>query len=127
MPRSTTGAGSEKRTRRTMTERTEKPVRILVALDASRRVDRLLDVAAALAAHRKAELAALLIEDVNLFHLAELPFATEVDSVCGIERKVDPLEMSHIIQLRVAQVRQMLMQLGRSRRLQVSLTVVRGH
>lgn len=110
-----------------MSERGEKPVRILVALDASRRSVRALDLAAALAARRNAELVALVVENVNLFNLAELPFAMEIDCMLGVERKVDPSSMMHSMQLCISHVREMLAQLSSSKRVQSSLTVVRGH
>ncbi|PKN22384.1 MAG: hypothetical protein CVU64_24985, partial [Deltaproteobacteria bacterium HGW-Deltaproteobacteria-21] len=54
--------------------------RILVAMDPSYRSVGALDVAAELAARLGAELSAVFVEDVDLLHLAELPFAMEIGS-----------------------------------------------
>ncbi|WP_054774730.1 hypothetical protein [Methylogaea oryzae] len=51
--------------------------RILVALDATRHNPAALEAATLLAARTRAELLALFVEDLGLFHLAQLPFAME--------------------------------------------------
>lgn len=60
--------------------------RILVALDESPRSAAALTAAAALAAELDAELAGLFIEDINLQHLAGLPFAREFSLLSGVGR-----------------------------------------
>lgn len=110
-----------------MTAPIEKPVRILVALDASVQSGTALGIAAALAARCNAELCALFIEDVNLIHLAEYPFAMEVDSMSGVERKLDKMTMARSLEDRLAQARQLLSQVTQSARVQATLRVVRGH
>ena len=61
-------------------------VRILVALDDSPRSAAALAAAASLAAEFDAELAGLFIEDLNLQHLAGLPFAREFSLLSGVGR-----------------------------------------
>ncbi|MEN8261495.1 MAG: universal stress protein [Pseudomonadota bacterium] len=110
-----------------MTVPTEKPVRILVALDASMQNSSALGMAAALAARCSAELRALFVEDVNLIHLAGYPFAMEIDSVSGVERKVDELTMARSLEDRIAQTRHILTRVTRSTSVRATLRVVRGH
>src|SRR5512134_2155046 len=52
--------------------------RILVAVDPSRKSLLALQAAASLAAHLDAEVIGILVEDTNLFRLAEMPFIQEV-------------------------------------------------
>lgn len=60
-------------------ERTDFAVRrIVIALDATCETLPALEAAAALAARWRAELRALFVEDVSLFHIAELPFTRQV-------------------------------------------------
>ena len=52
--------------------------RIVVGLDAGPRDRAALEAAAQLAARMQAELVGLFVEDIDLLHLAGLPFAREV-------------------------------------------------
>lgn len=63
-------------------------IRILVALDESPRSAAALTAAAELAAELDAELAGLFIEDINLQHLAGLPFAREFSLLSGVGRPI---------------------------------------
>ena len=66
----------------------ERPagLRIWVALDESPRSTAALTAAAALAGELDAELAGLFVEDVNLQHLFDLPFAREFSVLTGAGR-----------------------------------------
>lgn len=109
-----------------MTEKDQTPARILVALTASRRDFRALELAASLAAHKQAELLALFVEDINLFNLAGLPFAKEIDRVCAVERELDNLRLARAQKSRIDQIQQALDQLIGRLQIQASFRVVRG-
>ena len=109
-----------------MTEKDEAPARILVALTASRRDFRALELAASLAAHKQAELLALFVEDINLFNLAELPFAKEIDRACAVERELDNLRLARAQKSRIDQIQQALDRLIERLQIQASFKVVRG-
>ncbi len=110
-----------------MTEKTHATVRVLVAFDAWRHDAEALEMAAGMAARRQAELLALFIEDINLMNLAELPFATEIDRFCAVERRLDRVRVARHLRARAAQLRGLIDEL--SERLQVSgsLKILRGH
>lgn len=57
--------------------------RMLVVLDCFQDHQAILNIASHLAVKQKMEISALFVEDVNLVHLAGLPFAREVDRVNG--------------------------------------------
>jgi nucleotide-binding universal stress UspA family protein len=101
--------------------------RILVALDASRQSRCTLEIAASLAARRKAELLALFIEDVNLIHLAGLPFAREIDRISASERQFDAPVMSRGLRTQLHLIRQLLAQVTQDTTLNTSLKILRGH
>jgi hypothetical protein len=117
---------SEKKKATAMTEKDDAPARILVALTASRRDFRALELAASLAARKQAELLALFVEDINLFNLAELPFAKEIDRACAVERALDNLRLARAQKSRIDQIQQALDQLMERLRIQASFRVVRG-
>ncbi len=101
--------------------------RILVALDASLRGLSELEVAAGWAARCRAELVAVLIEDVNLVRCAGLPFAREVDRISASPRQLDSPRLQRALRAREEQVRHALYQAAVRRQLRVSLRVVQGH
>jgi nucleotide-binding universal stress UspA family protein len=107
----------------------EKPTihRILVALDTSPECASALAMAADLAAGQNAELLALFIEDVNLFNLADLPFAREIDRVFAMEREFDTLRMARSLRAQAEQLRRTLETITSERKVPSSLRVVRGH
>lgn len=87
----------------------------------------ILETAARLAAHQNAELSALLVEDVNLIHLAGLPFAREIDVVSHCEQQFDLLKITEALENEVQQIRKFLSEVKEQSKLPVSLKVVRGH
>lgn len=110
-----------------MIEKSGASTRILVALNASRRDFRALELGASLAARKQAELLALFVEDINLFNLAELPFAKEIDRASAVERELDNLRVARVQKSRIGQIRQTLDQLIERLQIPVSFRVVRGH
>lgn len=101
--------------------------RILVAVDPCAHSLLAMESAAALAEAAQAELIALFIEDLNLIHLAGLPFASEVDRHTGSARQLDSPQMARALRGQAEQARRELVRIGRQRQIRTSLRVVRGH
>jgi nucleotide-binding universal stress UspA family protein len=111
-----------------MNERELEPTirRILVALDASLHSQAALVAASELADALKAELAGIFVEDVNLLHLAGLPFAREVGYPSGIDRPLDSPSMERELRIQAEQARQTLASVAARRQIRWSFRVVRG-
>ncbi len=110
-----------------MGEHEHTVTRILVAVDASAEGLSALEKAASLAARLQAHLDALFVEDVNLFHLAELPFARELDRTSGADRPLDAPKITQTLQLHAQRVRRTLDTATQGRNVRSSLRIVRGH
>jgi len=82
--------------------------RILVAMDPSYRSVGALEVAAELASRLGAELNALFVEDVDLLHLAQLPFATEIGSRSCCLRPVRVEELERQMRAQAEEMRRAL-------------------
>jgi hypothetical protein len=85
------------------------------------------DTAIALAEQLQAQLDALFVEDINLFHFAELPFARELDQVSG---KLRPVSLNHMEQALQAQARRIhgtLTSISQGKHVQWKMSVVRGN
>lgn len=100
--------------------------RVLIALDTSTRDNHTLDTAARLAALRNVELITLFIEDQDLLHLAELPFASEIERSSGTVRKLDSLQMARALKSEAQRLSRHLETITGQLRLRYSLKVVRG-
>lgn len=100
--------------------------RVLVALDSRVRSFSALLAAADLAARTEAELVALFVEDVDLAHLAGLPFVREIDRCSGQPREIDRARMARATTARVEQVRAALEATNRRQSVHWSLNVVQG-
>lgn len=111
-----------------MSEREVDPAirRILVALDASVHSLAALEAASELADTLKAELVGIFVEDINLLHLAGLPFAREVSFLPVSERPLDSPSMERALRLQAERVRQALADVAWRRQLRWSFRVVRG-
>jgi nucleotide-binding universal stress UspA family protein len=111
-----------------MNERELEPTiqRILVALDASRHSLAALEAACELAHALKAELIGIFVEDVDLLHLAGLPFAREVRYLSGADRPLDSPSMERELRIQAEQVRQTLAGIAGRRQVRWSFRVVRG-
>lgn len=101
--------------------------RILVAIDTSPRSLTPLQMAVDLAAHLRAELEALFVEDTSLLHLAELPFATELDSTSGEARALNAPSLTYALQSHAHRLRQLLHTFSEQKQVQTNLRVVRGN
>jgi nucleotide-binding universal stress UspA family protein len=100
--------------------------RILVALDASPHSQAALEAASELADALKAELVGIFVEDIDLLHLAGLPFAREVGYPSGVDRPLDSLSMERELRVQAEQVRQTLAGVAARRQIRWSFRVVRG-
>ncbi len=101
--------------------------RVTVVIDASRSSVDTLKTAADIAARVQAHLMALFIEDINLFSLAELPFARELDRTSGASRPLDRHAVTRALQADAERIRQLLENESAQRQIKTSLKVVRGH
>jgi nucleotide-binding universal stress UspA family protein len=100
--------------------------RILVALDSSRHSLAALEAAAELAAHTKAELFGLFVEDINLLRLARLPFAMQVNASSGAAEPVDSERMERELRGQAAQARRALAAAAERVHVPWSFRVARG-
>jgi len=82
--------------------------RILIAMDPSYRSVGALDVAAELAARLGAELSAVFVEDVDLLHLAEFPFAMEIGSRSCCLRPVRLVDLERQMRAQADEMRKAL-------------------
>lgn len=101
--------------------------RVTVVIDASRGSLDTLKTAADIAARVQAHLMALFIEDINLFSLAELPFARELDRTSGAARPLDRHAVTRASQADAKRIRQLLQVESEHRQITASMKVVRGH
>lgn len=101
--------------------------RIVVALDAALHSHVTLEFAAALAARKQLELVGLFIEDVNLLHLASLPFAREVDRSSALERALDAAQIGLSFRSQARQISEVLQRVSQELRVSSSFEVRRGH
>jgi nucleotide-binding universal stress UspA family protein len=100
--------------------------RILVALDTSTDSISALEAAAKLASVLRAELVGLFVEDINLLHLAMLPFTYEIERATGVPRHIDRDSMERDLQLQASQARRVLARAATRAELRWSFQVVRG-
>lgn len=100
--------------------------KILVALDASEANRWTLQSAASLATQLQAELLALFVEDINLFRLAELPFAREMAYGSRSSRQITLANMERQIQAQTKQLRQLVETTARQNQIKVEFRVLRG-
>ncbi|MGH7046118.1 MAG: hypothetical protein ACREE2_06975 [Stellaceae bacterium] len=99
--------------------------RVVVPLDAASEVRAVLDAAARLAAHARARLHGVFVEDEDLLRLAGLPFARQ--TILGV--RAEPMTAAQIaLHLRVAalQMREALAAAARQYALEWSFEVMRG-
>jgi len=101
--------------------------RILVALDASRQSNAALEAAAALAETMQAELEGVFVEDIELLHLAELPFSREIGFTSSSRRALDSAAMARSLRVRASQARAMLESVSARHKVVSSFRVTRGN
>lgn len=100
--------------------------RIMVAVDTSMHSLAALEAASELADALKAELVGVFVEDINLLHLAGLPFAREVRYLSLRDQPLRSVDMERELRVQAAQVRQALASVAARRQLRWSFRVVRG-
>lgn len=100
--------------------------RILVALDASADSLAALAASAELAAAIEAELLGLYVEDADLMHAREHPFALEIDFLSATPRPLQSGELERQLRAQAARVRQMLARMANSIGVHWSFHTVRG-
>jgi nucleotide-binding universal stress UspA family protein len=100
--------------------------RILVALDCATECLAALEAAMELAERANAEIESLLIEDLNLMRLAELPFARELSLTTGAARQIDLEAVEREFRALADTVRRRLEERAAPRKRPWSFRVVRG-
>lgn len=99
---------------------------ILVAVDASRHSQTALAVAVRLAKRLGAPLRVLFVEDLDLLHVASLPFARQVDVSTGTCRAFDPRTAERLLAAERRRVQVLLDEALRQVPVPFSFDVVRG-
>lgn len=99
--------------------------RMLVAVDGLQDLA-LLELAVSLAGLQQAELSALFVEDIDLFHLAGLPFASEIDRMTSTVLQFDRVRISQNSARQLQRLRQHLADIEKQSKQPVALKVVRG-
>ena len=100
--------------------------RIVVGLDSRLRTDAALGALAALAAEMEAELIGLFVEDVDLLHLAALPFAREVGFPSATRRDLDVARMERSFEALANELRRACEAVLKSSSVNWSFRVARG-
>lgn len=85
------------------------------------------DTAVTLAEQLQAQLDALFVEDINLFHLAELPFAKELDRISGKLRPMSLNYMEQALQTQARRIHETLVSISQDKQVQWNMSVVRGN
>jgi nucleotide-binding universal stress UspA family protein/sulfur relay (sulfurtransferase) complex TusBCD TusD component (DsrE family) len=104
----------------------QKIEHILVAMDSSPASLTALQAAVELAAHFKAELAGLFIEDINLVRLAEMAFVQEVGVFSGASRRLEIRYVERQFRSQANRARQRLALLAQQAQIKWTFRVVRG-
>jgi hypothetical protein len=100
--------------------------RIVVGLDSRLRTDAALEALAALAGELEAELIGLFVEDVDLLHLAALPFAREVGFPSATRRDLDVARMERSFEAQANELRRACEAVLKSSSVSWSFRVARG-
>jgi nucleotide-binding universal stress UspA family protein len=100
--------------------------RILVGVDASTNSIAAIEEAARLASHLRAQLIGVFVEDINLLHLAGLPFAREVTVSTGAPRQLDAPGMERQLRVLAGRARAAMAHAAQQRHVTYTFRVVRG-
>lgn len=100
--------------------------RILVGLDASRLSSEVQKAAAKIASFLKAELDGLFVEDINLIHLAQLPFTEEIRALTSQPAPLDAEDIQKRLKTQATLLRYELEQIAADSNLEWTFNVVRG-
>ncbi|HWQ25155.1 MAG TPA: universal stress protein [Chlorobaculum sp.] len=99
---------------------------IAVALDCSPHSRASLVAAAELASRLRAELIGIFVEDINLLHMARLPFIEEVRRYSAKTGKLDPDQLERLLRLQARQAGEMLQQTAEALTIRHTFRVLRG-
>lgn len=102
------------------------PRRVVILLDASAPGRAALEAAAAHAAELDAELVAVFVEDVDLLHVAGLPFAREIGYPSAERREIDPSAMERTLRQLADEARRSIAEIAARTPLQWSFRIERG-
>lgn len=102
------------------------PQRVVVLLDASAPGRAALEAAAAHAAQLQAELVAVFVEDLDLLHLAGLPFACEIGFPSAMPRALDAPALERRMRQLAEEARLSVAAIAARMPLQWSFQIVRG-
>jgi len=97
---------------------------IAVAIDCSPHSKASLEAAAEMASRLKAELIGIFVEDINLLHMAGLPFAEEIRLYST--EKLDTAQLERLLRHQAQQAREMLEHTAQPRTLRHTFRVLRG-
>jgi len=97
---------------------------IAVAIDCSPHSKASLEAAAEMASRLKAELIGIFVEDINLLHMAGLPFAEEIRLYST--EKLDTAQLERLLRHQAQQAREMLEHIAQPRTLRHTFRVLRG-
>ncbi|GJL74939.1 universal stress protein [Nitrosomonas sp.] len=101
--------------------------RILVAIDASAANRNILQAGIALANRFNARLNALFIEDIDLFHVAELPFVREFVYGSPTGRSINAAGMERSMQTQTARLRKLVEAIAQQNKIEITFDVLRGN
>jgi nucleotide-binding universal stress UspA family protein len=99
---------------------------IAVAIDCSPHSKASLEAAAEMAVRLKAELIGIFVEDINLLHMAGLPFAEEIRLYSATTEKLDTAQLERMLRLQAQQARELLRHTAETRTLRHTFRVLRG-
>ena len=100
--------------------------RILVAMDGSAHSLAALDAAAELAGHLRSMLTGIFVEDLDLLHLAGLPFASELGEATATLRKLDAQAVERRLRSRARRIRAAFEHAASRAHVTAAFRVVRG-
>lgn len=100
--------------------------RILLTLDTAAHSLAAVEAATALAAHLDAELYALFVEDINLLHLAGLPFAREMRLTSATTRRLQNPDMERALRAEATRAQVTLATVAKRLNVRWSFQVTRG-
>ncbi len=108
-------------------DRQDEPRRtIRVALDSSASCPGLVRAAVRLAAEMDAELEAVLIEDINLIRLADLPFARQISHHSPGEERIGGSRIERELRVHARKIERLLVETAALARVSCTFRVVRG-
>lgn len=104
-----------------------KPRRVIVGIDAGVPLDRVaLETAAGIAGRIEGELAGLFVENVDLLHLAALPFTREIGLTSIASREIDVARMERSLKAVAGEAHRLLEAVAARAHVRWSFNVIRG-